>query len=268
MRRPDDVPRPPRATSGSTPHRRRRWIIVALIIVVAIIASLKTFAVFYTDELWFSSVDLHSVWMSLFDIKAGLMVTFGVIFAALLLTSLIVAERLAPHDVAGDAEDEFVRRYREIVGPYSRWIRIALVVVLSLIVGSQALGQWNNWILFRNGVPFGIKDAQWHRDVGFYVFKLPFENFLVHWALVALILIFLFTVLSHYLNGGIRIQGPKPRVRPAVKAHISVILGLIAIVKAIGYYLARYNLDNSTNGYVQGPGYTDVHTRGFQHWNC
>ena len=45
------------------------------------------------------------------------------------------------------------------------------------------------------------------------------------------------------------------------KAHISVILGLLALVKAVGYYLARFNLDLSNNGYVQGAGYTDVHAR-------
>jgi uncharacterized protein len=257
VRRPDDVARTPRATS----HRRRNWIIVAIIVLIAVIASLRTFAVFYTDALWFSSVRLHSVWRSLFEIKAGLMITFCVIFAALLLASLVVAERLAPKGEAADAEDDFVKRYQEVIGPYSRWIRAAVVIILSLIVGSQALGQWQNWIFFRNGVNFGTKDPVWHKDVGYFVFKLPFENFLVHWALVALIVIFLVTVLSHYLNGGIRVQGPRPRVRPAVKAHISVILGLMALVKAVGYYLQRYNLDNSTDGYVQGPGYTDIHAR-------
>jgi uncharacterized membrane protein (UPF0182 family) len=257
VRRPDDVAKPPRATS----HRRRNWIIVAIIILIALIASLRTFAVFYTDALWFSSVGLHSVWQSLFEIKVGLMLTFCVIFAALLLGSLLVAERLAPKGEAANAEDDFVKRYQEVIGPYSRWIRAAVVIILSLIVGSQALGQWQNWIFFKNGVNFGTKDPVWHKDIGFFVFRLPFENFLVHWALVALIVIFLVTVLSHYLNGGIRVQGPRPRVRPAVKAHISVILGLMALAKAVGYYLQRYNLDNSTDGYVQGPGYTDIHAR-------
>ncbi len=50
-------------------------------------------------------------------------------------------------------------------------------------------------------------------------------------------------------------------MRPAVKAQLSVILGLLALVKAVGYYLARFSLDLSGNGYVQGAGYTDVHAR-------
>ncbi len=134
-------------------------------------------------------------------------------------------------------------------------------MVLALIVGSQAISQWNNWILFENSQPFSATDPQFHRNISYFVFRLPFEQFLVHWALVALVVVLLVTALSHYLNGGIRMQGSRPRVRPAVKAHLSVILGLLALVKAIGYYLARFSLDTSSNGYVQGATYTDVHAR-------
>ncbi len=248
-------------TARPASNRRRRWIIVAVIILIILFASLRTFAVFYTDALWFSSVNLHSVWVKLFEIKFGLMVVFAAIFAVLLLASLLVAERLAPKGPSLDAEDEFVKRYQEVIGPYSRWLRAAVVVVLSLIIGSQAIGQWNNWILFRNSTPFPTTDPQFHRNVAYFVFTLPFEQFLVHWTLVALFVVLLVTVLSHYLNGGIRLQGSRPRVRPAVKAHISVILGLLALVKAVGYYLARFSLDLSSNGYNQGADYTDVHAR-------
>ena len=99
-------------------------------------------------------MSLHSVWVKLFEIKFGLMVVFAAIFAVMLLASLLVAERLAPKGPSLDAEDEFVKRYQEVIGPYSRWLRAGVVVVLSLIIGSQAIGQWNNWILFRNGTSF------------------------------------------------------------------------------------------------------------------
>ncbi len=257
MRTPSDIP----PATGRTGHRGRRWLIVAVILVIVVLVFLHTFAVFYTDALWFSSVQLHAVWLKLFEIKAGLMLVFSAIFAVLLLVSLLVAERLAPKGPSMDAEDEFVKRYREVVGPYSRWLRAAVVVVLSLIVGSQALGQWQNWILFRNSTPFTASDPQFHRNVAYFVFTLPFQQFVIHWTLVALIVVLLVTTLSHYLNGGIRMQGQRPRVRPSVKAHLSVILGLIALTKAVGYYLARFNLDLSSNGFVQGAGYTDVHAR-------
>ena len=260
MRTPSDMPAPA-MSSGSSRRRGRRWIIVAVVLVALILISAHTFAVFYTDALWFSSINLHSTWRTLFEVKAGLMAAFSAIFAVLLLVSLIVAERLAPKGPSVDAEDEFVKRYREVIGPYARWLRAVVVAVLSLIVGSQALGQWQNWLLFRNSTPFNATDPQFHKNIAYFMFTLPFQQFVIHWTLVALIVVLLVTTLSHYLNGGIRMQGQRPRVRPAVKAHLSVILGLIALTKAVGYYLARFNLDLSSNGYVQGAGYTDVHAR-------
>ena len=255
MRSPTDISdrRP------APPHRRRRWIIAAAVVLFVLLLSFHAFALFYTDALWFSSVQLHTVWRSLFEIKVGLTLTFAVIFGVLLLASLLVAERVAPRGPSLDAEDEFVKRYQEVVGPYTGRLRAAVVVVLSLIVGSQALAQWQNWILFRNAVPFGTKDPQFHLDISYYVFKLPFELFLVHWSLVALFIILVVTLVSHYLNGGIRLQGARPRVLPAVKAHISVILALIALVKAVGYFLARYSLLLATSGYAKGAFFTGIH---------
>lgn len=117
MRTPSDMPSSTRP--ARRPHlRRRRWIIAIVVILIVVIASLRTFAVFYTNALWFSSVNLHAVWLQLFEVKAGLFVAFSLIFAALLTVSLLVAERLAPRGPALDAEDEFVKRYREIIGPY------------------------------------------------------------------------------------------------------------------------------------------------------
>ncbi len=255
MRTPDQTVPRPRLT------RRRRVVLLVLLVLVVALLSLRTFAVAFTDYLWFGSVHLHSVWTSLLEIKVGLFVAFAAVFGVLLFVNMIVAERLAPRGPVRDTEDEFVRRYQQLTAPFTRWIRLAVVVFLSIVLGSQAIGQWQHWILFRNAVPFGVKDPMWHKDIGYYVFTLPFQNFLVHWALAAVLVILLLTVVTHYLNGGIRTQGPRPRVRPAVKAHISILLGVVALIKAIGYVLQRYSLVNATDGYVNGAGYTDVHAR-------
>ncbi len=77
MRPPTEIPQTPRPAT----HRRRRWIIVVVVILIIVFASLKTFATFYTDALWFSSIDLHSVWLKMFETKVGLFVVFSAIFA-------------------------------------------------------------------------------------------------------------------------------------------------------------------------------------------
>jgi uncharacterized membrane protein (UPF0182 family) len=51
------------------------------------------------------------------------------------------------------------------------------------------------------------------------------------------------------------------KVTPAARAHLSVLLGLIMLVKAWGYWLGRFDLLTSPRGVVEGASYTDVHAQ-------
>ena len=46
-----------------------------------------------------------------------------------------------------------------------------------------------------------------------------------------------------------------------MRAHLSVLLGLIMLTKAWGYYLGRFDLLTSPRGVVEGASYTDVHAQ-------
>jgi hypothetical protein len=237
------------------------WLVLAVVVLIVVLASLRTLATFWTDYLWFGSVHLSRVWRRLFVVKAELFFGFAAIFFVVMWVNLAVVDRLAPSELALGPEDELVRRYQQRVAPRAVLVRSLVSVVVALIAASGALGQWKNYLLFMNGGSFGATDPQFHKDVGFFVFKLPFLSFLVSWAFVTLVVVAIFTVIAHYLNGGIRVQSGTPSVAPQVKVHLSVLLACMALVKAVGYVLARYNLDLSQNGYVQGAGYTDVHAR-------
>jgi uncharacterized membrane protein (UPF0182 family) len=63
---------------------------------------------------------------------------------------------------------------------------------------------------------------------------------------------------AHYLWGGIRLRAVGERVTPQVKAHLSVLLGLIVLVKAWGYRLGQFDLLVSERGVVTGASYTEV----------
>src|ERR687892_536225 len=65
------------------------------------------------------------------------------------------------------------------------------------------------------------------------------------------------------LQGGIRPQalGLRDKVDAQVRAHLSVLLGLILLAKAWGYYLGRFDLLTSERGVVQGASYTDVNAQ-------
>ena len=256
------VPRDLTTDPAPTRRRRARWWLLGLLVVVIILAvSLRSLAGIYTDSLWFDSVNYHDVFSTLLVIKLGLFGVFGAIFFAVLWINLVVCDRIAGHDVVLAQDDELVRRYQQFVRPYAGRIYVVLAFILALIGASGTIGQWNSWILFLHGGSFGVTDPQFHKDIGFYIFKLPFLTFVVDWTLAILIVTLAVVVVFHYLNGGIQPQRGLPRVRPPVKAHVSVLLALIALDKAAGYVLQRWSLVNAQDGYVNGAGYTDVHAR-------
>jgi uncharacterized membrane protein (UPF0182 family) len=135
---------------------------------------------------------------------------------------------------------------------------LVVAAFFSIVMASGVASEWKNWILFANATNFGIKDPQFHKDIGFYVFRLPFLEFIAGWVFAALLVILIITLVFHYLNGGIRLQAPFQRVTPQVKVHISVILALMALTKTVQYYLARFGLTLSHRGVVDGATYTDV----------
>ncbi|MGH9098708.1 MAG: UPF0182 family protein, partial [Acidimicrobiales bacterium] len=202
----------------------------------------------------------HRVWSTILAVKVGLFASFGAAFFVVLWLNLVMCDRITAHSSSPESGDDLVRRYQQIVRPYAGRVYAGLALAVALIAAATTIGQWDNWLLFSHAVAFPGKDPQFGMNDGFFVFRLPFLQFLVDWVLASLIVILLLTALFHYLNGGIRPRGT-PRVNPVVKVHLSVLLALVALTKAAGYVLSRYSLDLSTNGYVEGAGYTDVHAR-------
>ena len=92
------------------------------------------------------------------------------------------------------------------------------------------------------------------------MFTLPWMRYLQSWSFAALVGITILTAAAHLYNGGIRPQARSwsDKVTPAVRAHLSVLIGLIMLSKAWGYYLGRFGLLTSKRGVVEGASYTDV----------
>ena len=225
---------------------------------VVLLLSARGLARFYTDYLWFKEVHFNGTWRGLIEAKAFPALIFSALFLVLLFVDLIVADRLAPVARNSGPEDEIIERYRGVVEPYAGRIRFAVAAFFAIVMGSGVSSEWRDWILFSHATNFGTKDPQFHRDIGFYVFRLPFLQFIAGWTFAALLVILIVTAVFHYLNGGIRLQTPFQRVTPQVKVHISVILALMALTKTVQYYLARFGLTLSHRGVVDGATYTDV----------
>lgn len=262
MRPTSDLPSGPRRRSSAG---RPQWASKGRIILLAVVAvvvvlflSARTLSNFYVDLLWFGSVDKGSVFWTTLGSKAFLAAFFTFGFAAVAFSSLTLAERLSPSDTPIGPEKEVVERYRTIVRGRTRLLRLVASILFGLMVGLPAIAQWQEWLLFRNSQSFGIDDPQFGADVGFYVFRLPFLTFSIDWAFAALVLITMLTAAMHFLNGSIRVQTPGDRITRGARIHLSVLFALLAVVKAVDYWLQRFELTVSGRGVVQGATYTDV----------
>ncbi|MEY4361403.1 MAG: hypothetical protein RL391_709 [Actinomycetota bacterium] len=233
-------------------------MLVIAVVLVVLVLSARSLSNFYVDLLWFDSVDRSNVFWDSLWAKVLLAAVFSVGFAIVCFFSLTLAQRLAPADLPLGPEREVVERYRAIVGRRSRLLRIVVSIVLGIVIGLPAVSQWQEWLLFRNAQSFGVEDPLFKVDVGFYVFRLPFLTYAVDWAFAALVMVTLLSAAVHFLNGAIRVQSPKERVSKGARVHLSVLFALLAVVKAVDYWLQRFELTVSTRGVVQGATYTDV----------
>jgi len=253
MRAPSDIPR-------RLPHasRRARWTIAIVIAVLVVLAAfLQRGASYYVSYLWFRSVGFSTVWDKTQVVELSLSATFSVVFFAILWGNLWLADRLAPSMLPVD--DELVSRWQNLVAGRMPWVRVVVAALFGLIGGTSAHGQWDNWLLFSNAAPFPATDPVYHLNDGFYVFRLPFYSWLVSWFFVAIVVTLLLTLVAHYLNGGVRPHMAGQRVGPRVKAHLSVLLAVLALVQGASYYLQRLSLVLSQKYVVDGATYTDLH---------
>ncbi|GAA2650359.1 UPF0182 family protein [Streptomyces vastus] len=211
--------------------------------VLAVLAmAFVMFAGFWTDWLWYRSVKYSSVFTTTLWTKIGLFFVFGLLMALAVGVNIWLAHRLRPPLSAMSMEQQSLDRYRMGVAPYKKWILFGITALIGLIAGASASGQWRTWLMWVNGVSFNQKDPQFHLDVSFYAFDLPWYRFLLGFGFAATILSVIAAALTHYLYGGLRVTSPGARATAAATGHLSVLLGLFVALKAVAYWLDRYGL--------------------------
>ncbi|MEU3920613.1 UPF0182 family protein [Streptomyces sp. NPDC002659] len=234
-------PTGPRIRVGR-PSRRVRTLLMTLGVLAVLAMAFVMFAGFWTDWLWYRSVHYSSVFTTTLWTKVGLFAVFGLLMAAAVGVNIWLAHRLRPPLSAMSLEQQSLDRYRMGIAPYKKWVLLGITALVGLISGASATGQWRTWLMWVNGVPFGQKDPQFHMDVSFYAFDLPWYRFLLGFGFAAAVLSLIAAALTHYLYGGLRITSPGARATGAATGHLSVLLGVFVSLKAVAYWLDRYGL--------------------------
>jgi uncharacterized membrane protein (UPF0182 family) len=216
-----------------------------------------------TDLLWFGEVGKTRVFWGVLEARVALALLAGAGTGAFAAANLWVAERRVrrvrpPGDTGWPDPPD---RWQSMLAPHLRRVEVGGVAVLALGAGLHAAGRWQALVLWRNRVRFGTGDAQFHRDIGFYVFTLPLQRLVFGWLLFTLLAALGAAGAAYYLLGGIRPRLGRWRVAPQARAHLSVLLGVVLLLKAWGYRLDEFSLVFSPRGVVTGASYTDVHAQ-------
>jgi len=247
--------------SGSGDGGKRRGISpsgLVVIVLIALVAILVSLTGFYTDILWFRSVDFISVWRTTLVTKIELFILFGFVTSLIISLNIFIAYKCRPIYVPLTSDNDNLDRYRGQLEPLKRYVFIALSLVIFWYAGNSGTKLWQIWLPFKNSSSFGVKDPQFHLDISFFTFKLPMYEALISWAISTLLIALIATVAIHYLYGGIRPQVRQDRTTVAARVQLSVLLGILVLVKAVAYWFDRFDLALHQGTLFTGLGYTDI----------
>ena len=245
---------------ANTGNDRRGFSFVVFIVIIGFSIA-RAIATFFTNYLWFDSVQLNSVWLKILLTKASLVGATSLLAFIFIFTNLRLAVRATPvMDIFESFESQDpLSRFRAWTN--ERFLRYRLwgSIGLSLFLGAGASQLWEQVLLFLNQKSFGVTDPIFDADVSSFVFGLPLYRLFVSWGFQLVVFTSLIIVLFFIATGALQLrQGQLPEVSSGAKAHLSVLLAFIAVLKAFAYRLDSMELLYSPRGKVFGASYTDV----------
>ena len=239
-------------------NRSRALLITAVVLVVGFLG-LTGFSAFWTERLWYQSVGFQSVFSTMLWTRLGLFFLFGTLMTLGVAASMYLAYRFRPIFRPASPEQTSLDRYRDSVTPIRVWLLLATSLLMGAFAGTSAAGEWRSFVLWRNSVPFDRSDPYFNRDIGFFIFELPWLHYLVDFGMAVAIISVMASAVVHYLYGGIRLQGTRDRLSGAAAAQMSVLLGIFLLLKAADYWLDRFDILSQGGSLITGMTYTDDH---------
>lgn len=216
---------------------------------------------FYTDWLWFThDVGQPAVFTKIFTTTVTLwIVGFVVAFIALFITARL-ALRAAPiyASIPEGPAERAISTVQTLIERHGTKLAAALAGVLSLLFGTSLAAQHERFLWANAAVTFGRNDPAFGRDVGFYVFHLPWYQAIAGYALG---LAFFATAIAVAAFLGLRalaqMTGSRINERQTL-GLMSVTGGLFVILLGVGQWLGRFEVLSRQGNQFAGPGHAGM----------
>lgn len=239
-----------------------KWIIIGVILLMVIIVG--AMASVYIDLIWFKSVQYVAVFWKILLTKGVVMLFFAAAFFILSFINLSFARRFAPEFQVEISQDEFerpeIQLYKSLQNiQINKKFVLWFSLIIALFMGFSEGASWEKILIYFNRTSFGIADPIFNRDIGFYMFGLPFWEFVRNWLSFALTLITVVVAAIYIIKRAVKYEYKKLIIETPVKVHLSLLIGFILILKSWQYWLNAFKILYSTRGVIFGAGYADTH---------
>jgi len=242
---------------------KRATVILIVLFVLYFLASYVSN--FYIDYEWFKLNNGLQVFWVLFMTKFNVQTIFGASFIGIFMLNFLLIRLL------GGKGRFFVQNFLDriqipAIGSSRHLLLLLLtgaIVFIGFLMGGTASAFWKEYLMYKHSVPFdGFPvDPIFNKNIGFYVFSLPFYQFLYGWLMSTLVIITIFSFVIHFFNGGIFFKQGKIDFSGFCRAHISILLAMLVILYGFSYQLSAYELLFSQVGKFYGAGYAAVNSK-------
>ena len=254
----------------------RQKIIVPLILVGIIGLTLaSTLVHLLTESWWFEAVGFEEVFWTRITWQIATWVVTFVIYGLFLWFNYGLALRLSSDRSFRLFEGSELEPHTNTISKLVASVFIFIVALSSAFATSES---WETIVKFFNATEFNRSEPIYRKDIGFYLFQLPFYEGLQNWLFTLFVTGLIVAIIVYLLKGIVRLdlagkqftleleQRWHSYVQGQQKTHIALLLTAIALAVAMDFWLKRYELLYSAQGVVWGAGYTDTHARLIAYW--
>ena len=229
----------------------KRFVITIVSLIVLFILLYAAFQI-YTNYIWMDSVGFSTIYTTILTSKVMLGVSGFILFFLLTFATLYWIRFSYMNQFAHAQLPPFIVKKKLAFG---------LITVGSLFIGImgslivQGVG-WEPTLKLFNYSTFDKVDPFFNMDISFYIFVLPFIQFIIY-TLLNLFIFFVIMQLGAYIPFNLY------RMNKYAQIHLAATFGAIGILLAAIHYLGRYEtlLSNQVNLFqesvVHGLSYTD-----------
>src|ERR1022692_3379858 len=211
-------------------NRKIRVSIAIMVFVMVFLPLLFSGVNLLVDWLWFNQEGYRLIYVTILKSQIDLSGIAGLGFMAVAAINLLIAHTLAKRQGHRVYTEQIQFEPLERFGSLFRWLIWGGVLFGGYMVSQWGMGHWLTYLRARHVPWMGIADPLFGRDLGFYLFQLPFIWFLYHLALITLICCLLSAAFMYLAEGGVWFTPRGPVIGRMARAHLMTLGGIIFLL--------------------------------------